>query len=487
VRVEVDDVLLWVTDLSDAYLAGTGQTTVGGPYVNDDAVEVTTASGLVAELTAGHNVAVKVPLASGTVVSVNRPSITGTCDTLLDSPVVSNVTASGTLEVGMRFVGAGPRLEYEAGYADGGIPFGAKIVAISGTDVTLSAPCRAGIVGVGFTAAMELQIGTAEGGSIPWLALNSASWVTVHARVTSIRADYCSFCWIDNCVLGGEQTARVYDPLLYIPNDCSDMLITANDIGWTLADNSGTTGYGIRLGGVQDRCAVVGNKVHDTASDCLQGLGFGVDQVFDRNELGPGGANPGSDEHTDLIQSIFNWTGCRITNNWLHHQGYYDGAVTGNAGATYLHGDDVPSDPGFYDGDLLYQNNLVETSRGRVEVGGLGSGGNRRAALTMRRNTFYDLGRARDQFGGFFPGFEWDVNELSTGPINVLDRNIFLDVNGGLTIDPATIGVTVLLTDNITGDLTDVEFDGQMNALSPEANPAGEDPIGYRHPVGVHW
>jgi hypothetical protein len=80
------------------------------------------------------------------------------------------------------------------------------------------------------------------------------------------------------------------------------------------------------------------------------------------------GANPGSSEHSDNIQIIDNGPNLKITNNWLHHQGWYDATTSvGNAGATYIHGGDSDR--------MNYENNLIEHSRGRVEVCGLGTGG----------------------------------------------------------------------------------------------------------------
>lgn len=53
---------------------------------------------------------------------------------------------------------------------------------------------------------------------------------------------------------------------------------------------------------------------------------------------------------------------------------------------------------------MNYENNLIEHSRGRVEVCGLGTGGTSRSNITVRRNTVSDNGQT---FGGF-PGLEWD-------------------------------------------------------------------------------
>lgn len=162
------------------------------------------------------------------------------------------------------------------------------------------------------------------------------------------------------------------------------MTVRDSEIGWTNADNSGNTGYGIRVHGSSlgssDRLKIVGNRIHHIAGDGIQGLGNGTDVLIDRNEIGYVGANPGSSEHSDNIQIIDNGPNLKITNNWLHHQGWYDATTSvGNAGATYIHGGDSDR--------MTYENNLIEHSRGRVEVCGLGTGGTSRSNITVRRNT----------------------------------------------------------------------------------------------------
>ena len=72
---------------------------------------------------------------------------------------------------------------------------------------------------------------------------------------------------------------------------------------------------------------------------------------------------------------------------------------------------------------ILYENNLVENSRGRVEICGLGTGGTSNGDVTIRNNTFYDLARA---FG--IQGFGWDCD---SGTGNLIENNVFADDGGG--------------------------------------------------------
>jgi hypothetical protein len=252
-----------------------------------------------------------------------------------------------------------------------------------------------------------------------------------------------------------------------MPDTTTDVVIRDNDIGWTLADDTGNTGYGCRCYGNNTRLQFIRNRVHNIAADGFQGVG-GSDVLIDRNEIGPVGANPDSGEHSDNIQITGNGSNLRITNNWLHHQGYYNGNTTGNAGATYIHGGSS--------GALTYENNLIQIARGRVEFGGLGTGGTSRSNLTIRRNTFTDLGQA---FTGF-PGFEWDID---SGTNNRVERNLAVDPDGGFAQSGST-SVATWLANVWTRTAT---LDASGNCTDAACNPASQEPIGYRKPTGVHW
>ncbi len=311
------------------------------------------------------------------------------------------------------------------------------------------------------------HLGTTGAGAIGRVELNGVSGLTLQARFRSITIRRASGITIAQSIVGGTPSARVDDQLIFLPDGSDDVTISDSDIGWTTADGSGNTGYGLRVYEGADRLRVERNRFHDIAADGIQGVG-GSDIVIDRNEIGPVGANPGSNEHSDNIQITGNDSNLRITNNWLHHQGYYNGSTTGNAGATYIHGGS--------NGALLYENNLVEIGRGRVEIGGLGTGGTSRSNITIRRNTFSDLGQA---FTGF-PGFEWD---LDSGTGNLVERNLAVDRDGGFaqsgSLSAATFSANIWTRS--------AALDGARNCTSAACNPAGAEPIGFRKPAGVHW
>ena len=319
------------------------------------------------------------------------------------------------------------------------------------------------------TSSTVRHLGTSGIGSIGQVHISGSSRITIRARMRSvvIRGG-SSLITVEQSRIGGESHAtRVYDQLIFMPDSTADVTIQDNDIGWTLADNSGNTGYGCRCYGDHTRLKFVRNKVHDVAADGFQGVG-GDDVLIDRNEIGPVGANPDSDEHSDNIQITGNGPNLRITNNWIHHQGYFNESITGNAGSTYIHGGATVS--------LIYENNLVEIARGRTEVCGLGTGGTSRSNITLRRNTWVDGGQAFSTF----PGFEWDCD---SGTGNVVERNVAVDPDGGFggSVAAATFA------DNIWGQPSAVTLDGDGNCTSGNCNPSGAEPIGFRKPTGVHW
>ena len=180
--------------------------------------------------------------------------------------------------------------------------------------------------------------------------------------------------------------------------------------------------------------------------------------------------NPSSSEHSDLIQIVSNGNHTRITNNWLHNQGYFNGRVVNNAGSTYIHGGST--------GSLLYQNNLISNNQGRTEICALGTGGTSRSNITIRRNTWVDGGQA---FTGF-PGFEWDCD---SGSGNTIERNIAIDPDGGFAQDGSRRAAT--FSHNIWGRISRVRLDKRGNCRSAKCNPPGQEPIGFRRPSHVRW
>ena len=314
-----------------------------------------------------------------------------------------------------------------------------------------------------------VHIGTKDAGSLGHISARFTEGLTISARFSSIRADGAEDLTIDRSVVGGSKQERLDAQLIFIPDGSTNTTISNSDIGWTLADDSGNTGYGIRAYGGHDGLSIVNNRIHDIAADGIQ-LGGGDDIVIDRNEIGPVGANPESTEHSDNIQIVDHGNNLRITNNWIHSQGYFGDQVSGNSGVLYVHGES--------DGGVLVENNLFSNSRGRVEVCGLGTGGTGKSNVTIRGNTFHDLGQAHEGF----PGLQWACD---AGTDNRVERNVAIDPDGGF--GEAGGGRAVTLQDNVFGDMAAATFNRDLECTSPNCNPQGAPPIGYRKPKNVRW
>jgi hypothetical protein len=339
----------------------------------------------------------------------------------------------------------------------------------AGNGVCVTAPIGdVELEGLGSLA--NVTISSEGDGRIGAITVEESSNLTIQgARLRSIVIRRANGTRVVSSVIGGSQGNRVSDQLIFMPEASSDVVIESSEIGWTRADDSGNTGYGCRCYGTLNRLRFVGNRVHDVAADGFQGVG-GSDVLIDRNEIGPVGANPGSSEHSDNIQITGNGPNLRITGNWIHHQGYFGGAVASNSGSTYIHGGS--SAP------LIYANNLIETNQGRTEVCGLGTGGDSRSNIAIRRNTWVDGGRA---FSGF-PGFEWDCD---SGSGNAIERNVAVDPDGGFALGGSLSAAS--FSANLWGQPSLVTLDPAGNCTSANCNPAGQEPIGYRKPAGVSW
>ncbi len=309
-----------------------------------------------------------------------------------------------------------------------------------------------------------------EGGSMGRIYIEDTTDVTIqNARFRSIEMRGAHRTHVLDNVIGGTQANRVYDQLIFMPDESNDVRIEGNDIGWTLSDTTGNTGYGCRCYGETNNLRFVGNKVHDIAADGFQGTN-GANVLIDRNEIGPVGANSGSTSHSDNIQIVSNEPNLRITNNWLHHQGYFEGEITGNSGSTYIHGGTSSS--------VLYENNLIQIARGRTEICGLGTGGTSRSNITVRSNTWVEGGLTFNNF----PSFAW---ECDSGTGNTVERNIAVDADGGFALTGSASSATFAA--NIWGKTSAVTLDASGNCTSANCNPAGQPAIGYRKPSGVDW
>jgi len=312
---------------------------------------------------------------------------------------------------------------------------------------------------------------SSDGGSMGFVSIDDTTDLTIQdARFRSVEMRGAHRTKLLRNTIGGSGPGdRESDQLIFMPDESNDVAIEGNDIGWTVADDSGNTGYGCRCYGATNNLRFVGNRVHDIAADGFQGSN-GANVLIDRNEIGPVGANPGSTSHSDNIQIVSNGPNLRITNNWIHHQGYYEGSPVANAGSTYIHGGTSNS--------VLYENNLIQVARGRTEICGLGTGGTSRSNITVRRNTWVDGGQTFNNF----PGFAW---ECDSGSGNAVERNIAVDADGGFALTGSSGSAT--FAQNLWGQTSLVTLDAAGNCTSANCNPAGAEPIGYRKPSGVDW
>jgi hypothetical protein len=319
-------------------------------------------------------------------------------------------------------------------------------------------------------------IGT-NGGSMGAVSMVGSNHIDIRqARLRSIDIRDSQFITIEKSTLGGTSTNRVMDNLItslgYTPgiDTSNDLTIADNEIAWTTADSSGNTGYGIRVYG-GDRLRILRNSIHNIGADGIQMGSDGADNVIDRNEISYIAPPTGSSEHSDNIQVTGNGPNFQITNNWFHHQGWYTTTQqTSNSGTMYMHGGTANA--------TLIENNLFTDSLGRVEIAGLGTGGTSRSNITIRSNTFNNLGTAFSSF----PGFEWDVD---SGSGNLVERNVAVDPDGGFAQDG--LASTATFQNNLFGQSTLVTLDSAGNCTSTNCNPTGQGSIGYRCPTGVWW
>jgi hypothetical protein len=317
----------------------------------------------------------------------------------------------------------------------------------------------------GLTPAKPVQIGT-DGGSLGAVDLSGSAAITLRARMRSLLLNDSHRITIEHSVIGGTSEKRVPDQLIFIADDSDDVTIRENDIGWTTADDSGNTGYGLRVYGDTNRLRVERNYIHHVGADGIQIGMDGADAVIDRNEIAYVAPPPDSSEHADDIQVLGHGPNLRITNNYLHHNGWLEegGPQAGGSGP-YIHGGD--------DDSLLFENNLVRDETNFMQVGNLGTGGTRRSNLTFRRNTFADNGTQFEDGADL----AW---RLSGGSGNVYERNLvkasFWNEFG--------FGRHTEARANLAED---ARLDAQGNCSDEACNPRGEPPIGYRRPSGVHW
>lgn len=218
---------------------------------------------------------------------------------------------------------------------------------------------------------------------------------------------------------------------------------------------------------------IVGNRIHHIAGDGIQGLGNGTDVLIDRNEIGYVGANP------RLVGAFGQHPDHRQRPEPEDHEqlaapaGLVRRDHVGWERRCHLHPRrrQRPDD---------LREHLIEHSRGRVEVCGLGTGGTSRSNITVRRNTVSDNGQT---FGGF-PGLEWDCG---SGTGNLVEPQHRSGPRRRFRHPPYRIQVGVLGEQQpvLPAVARQPRRPRQLHVI--DCNPAGQEAIGYRKPAGVPW
>jgi Right handed beta helix region len=320
----------------------------------------------------------------------------------------------------------------------------------------------------GLTSSTVRHVGTSPTGSMGAIHMDHSSRITLRARFRSIKFEGSDFITIEQSIIGGTSSNRVSDVLIFIPQRSDDVTIRDNDIGWTTADNSGNTGFGIRAYNDSARLRIERNYIHHIAADAIQ-LGMrGPDTVVDRNEVAYAARPVTSNEHSDDLQITGNGPNMRVTNNYFHHCGWFTaiGPTTG-CNSMAIHAGTSNA--------LLFENNMEAYALGLPFIGDLGTGGCVRSNATFRRNTWFNNGTQ-------FTGGPDLVYAHCGGSNNLWERNLvnatFFNTYGF----PAS-GTTA--RDNLVGAYTIDPATGNCTAAA--CNPSGQEPIGYRKPSGVHW
>ena len=310
------------------------------------------------------------------------------------------------------------------------------------------------------------HVGTSPSGSMGVVHLSDASAITFSARFASTVIRNSSLITIDSSIIGGTQDNRTLDTLIFIPETSNDVTIRDSDIGWTTADNSGNTGYGIRAYNGSARLRIERNYIHHIGADAIQIGMDGPDTLIDRNEIAYAARPTTSNEHSDDLQIVGHGPNMRVTNNYFHHCGWFtaNGPTTG-CNSMAIHAGTTNT--------LLFENNIEAHALGLPFIGGLGTGGCNRSNATFRNNTWFHNGT---QFTGG-PDLTY---ALCGGSNNLWERNLVVatlnNPNGF-----AASGTTS--TDSLVGNYA---IDAVGNCTSAACNPAS-GPIGYRKPSGVHW
>jgi hypothetical protein len=310
------------------------------------------------------------------------------------------------------------------------------------------------------------HVGTTGAGSMGLVTVSRSSNIVLRARFRATEIRNSRAITIDNSIIGGTAAQRVLDQLVFIPENSDDVTVRDSDIGWTSADDSGNSGYGLRAYGPSDRLRIERNRFHHLGGDGIQLATSGADTVIDRNEFAYIAPPRNSSEHADDIQVVGHGPNLRITNNYLHHNGWLQaGGPTSGGSGPYIHAGDNDA--------LLFENNLVRDEANFMQVGNLGTGGTVKSNLVFRRNTFYNNGTAFNGGADLY----W---RLSGGSNNLYERNLVI----AAFWNEFGFGSHTTARNNLQGNFA---LDGRGNCTVAACNPGGQEPIGYRRPGGVHW
>lgn len=288
-----------------------------------------------------------------------------------------------------------------------------------------------------------------------------------------------------NCTLGGSEGARI-NPLAVVGilAYTEDVLIDRCSIGWTNMNGQEDNGNGIRAvngdAGPIDGLTIERSRIHHVSCDAIQVAG-NSNFTLDRTEIAYVAPEPGYTCHADSLQNLgFVGDAARITNNYIHHIGYYDEQLT--------------PDPGDPAGQLIYHNNgggaLIENNlfvdhRNYALNLGSGCGGcpSSLRNVVLRRNTILRDGTA---FGGeSTPDLRWAPQG---GSGNAFDHNVI----GSLAADGSLSSSVIAFSGNVFVDQSPIggddlgpaklSFDSDMNCISAACADAG-----YRKPSDVSW
>jgi hypothetical protein len=288
-----------------------------------------------------------------------------------------------------------------------------------------------------------------------------------------------------NCTLGGTEADRI-NPLAVVGilGYSEDVLIDRCSIGWTDMEGQEDHGNGVRAVNGEDgpiaRLTIRNSRIHHVSCDAIQVAG-NSDFTLDRTEIAYVAPEPGYTCHADSLQNLgFIGDGAKITNNYIHHIGYYDALVKPGAGDPA--GQLIYHNNG---GGALIENNLFVDSRNYALNLGSGCGGCPPSLrnVILRRNTIVRDGTA---FGGeSTPDMRWAP---TSGSGNRFEANVI----GGIAADGSLSSSVVAFSGNVFTDQSPIgpgdagpvklSFDANMKCTSAACANAG-----YRKPSGVPW